>query len=46
MSTAAKAFLTACATDPAHYYDATTSIALQAAFRDIALKISILRLTN
>ena len=46
VSTAAKAFLTACATDPAHYYDATTTIALQAAFRDIALKISILRLTN
>jgi Flp pilus assembly protein TadG len=42
----AKTFLTACATDASHYYDATTEIALQAAFRDIALKIATLRLTN
>jgi len=35
-----------CATDASHYYDATTDVALQAAFRDIALKISTLRLTN
>jgi hypothetical protein len=46
VSTAAKTFLTSCATDPGHYYDATTDVALQAAFRDIALKISTLRLTN
>ena len=42
----AKTFLTNCATDASHYYDATTEIALQAAFRDIALKIATLRLTN
>ena len=46
VSAAAKAFLTSCATDASHYYDATTEVALQAAFRDIALKISTLRLTN
>lgn len=46
VSTAAKTFLTNCATDANHYYDATTEVALQAAFRDIALKISTLRLTN
>jgi hypothetical protein len=46
VSTAAKAFLTSCATDASHYYDATTEVALQAAFRDIALKIATLRLTN
>jgi Flp pilus assembly protein TadG len=46
VSSAAKTFLTNCATDAAHYYDATTEVALQAAFRDIALKIATLRLTN
>jgi Flp pilus assembly protein TadG len=46
VSSAARTFLTNCATDAAHYYDATTEVALQAAFRDIALKISTLRLTN
>jgi Flp pilus assembly protein TadG len=46
VSSAAKTFLTSCATDAAHYYDATTEIALQQAFRDIALKIATLRLTN
>ncbi len=46
VSSAAKTFLTSCATDAAHYYDATTEVALQAAFRDIALKIATLRLTN
>jgi len=46
VSAAAKAFLTSCATDASHYYDATTDVALQAAFRDIALKIATLRLTN
>jgi hypothetical protein len=46
VSSAAKTFLTNCATDAAHYYDATSEVALEAAFRDIALKISTLRLTN
>jgi hypothetical protein len=46
VSSASRTFLTNCATDPAHYYDATTEVALQAAFRDIALKIATLRLTN
>jgi hypothetical protein len=46
VSSAAKTFLTNCATDAAHYYDATSDVALQAAFRDIALKIATLRLTN
>jgi hypothetical protein len=46
VSSAAKTFLTSCATDASHYYDATTEIALEAAFRDIALKIATLRLTN
>jgi hypothetical protein len=46
VSSAAKTFLTSCATDASHYYDATTEVALQAAFRDIALKIATLRLTN
>jgi Flp pilus assembly protein TadG len=46
VSAAAKTFLTSCATDASHYYDATTEDALKAAFRDIALKISTLRLTN
>jgi hypothetical protein len=46
VSSAAKTFLTNCATDSSHYYDATTEDALKAAFRDIALKISTLRLTN
>jgi Flp pilus assembly protein TadG len=46
VSTAAKSFLTSCATDASHYYDATTEVALEAAFRDIALKIATLRLTN
>ena len=42
----AKTFLQNCATDSSHYYDATTDDALKAAFRDIALKISTLRLTH
>jgi hypothetical protein len=46
VSNAAKTFLQNCATDTNHYYDATTGDALKAAFRDIALKISTLRLTN
>jgi Flp pilus assembly protein TadG len=46
VSSAAKTFLTSCATNAAHYYDATTELSLQAAFRDIALKITRVRLTN
>ncbi len=46
VNSTAKTFLTSCATDAAHYYDATSDIELQAAFRDIALKIATLRLTN
>jgi Flp pilus assembly protein TadG len=46
VSSSAKTFLQSCATDNDHYYDATTGDALKAAFRDIALKISTLRLTN
>ena len=46
VSAASKTFLQNCATDKEHYYDATTDDALKAAFRDIALKISTLRLTN
>ena len=36
VSSAAKSFLASCATDASHYYDATTEVALEAAFRDIA----------
>ena len=46
VSSSAKTLLKNCATDDSHYYDATTGDALKAAFRDIALKISTLRLTN
>jgi Flp pilus assembly protein TadG len=46
VSSASKTFLTNCATDASHYYDAESEVALQAAFRDIALKIASLRLTN
>jgi Flp pilus assembly protein TadG len=42
----AKTLLKNCATDASHFYEATTGDALKAAFRDIALKISTLRLTN
>ena len=35
-----------CATNPGHYYETTSGDGLKAAFRDIALKISRLRLTN
>jgi Flp pilus assembly protein TadG len=41
-----KNMLKNCATDNDHYYDASTGDALKAAFRDIALKISSLRLTH
>jgi Flp pilus assembly protein TadG len=46
VSSSARSLLKNCATDENHYYDATTGDALKAAFRDIALKISTLRLTN
>jgi hypothetical protein len=46
VNSTAKTFLQSCATDASHYYDATTEVALQAAFRDIALKIATLRLTH
>jgi hypothetical protein len=46
VSSSAKSLLKECATDEAHYYDATTGDALKQAFRDIALKISTLRLIN
>jgi Flp pilus assembly protein TadG len=42
----AKTFLKSCATDNNHYYDATDGVKLQAAFRDIALKISSLRVAR
>lgn len=44
VSNAAKTFLQGCATSSSHYYDATSGDALRMAFRDIALKISSLRL--
>lgn len=44
VSTNAKNMLKACATDHAHYYDATSGQALRMAFRDIALRISSIRL--
>jgi Flp pilus assembly protein TadG len=46
VSNAAKTFLQGCATDTSHYYDATTGDALRMAFRDIALKISSIRITG
>jgi Flp pilus assembly protein TadG len=45
-SSAAKNMLKSCATSDSHYYDTSGGDALKAAFRDIALKISKLRLTN
>ena len=53
VSNNSKAFLTRCAglpgtagNDASHFYDATDGIKLQAAFRDIALKISSLRINK
>lgn len=43
---ASKAMLKNCATNPDHYYETTSGDGLKSAFRDIALKISRLRLTN
>ena len=42
----AKTMLKACATDHAHFYEASNGDALRMAFRDIALKISSLRLSK
>ena len=39
VSPAAKIFLTACATDPQHYYDATNGNLLLASFKDITKKL-------
>lgn len=47
VSSAAKALLRdKCATSTSHYYDATSGDALKQAFRDIALKISTLRISK
>jgi hypothetical protein len=56
VSDASKTFLTKCAGnstptqieygDVGHFYDATDGVKLQAAFRDIALKISSLRIAK
>ena len=39
VSATAKAFLTACATDSQHYYDATNGTLLLASFNDITKKL-------
>lgn len=46
VSSGAETMLKACATDNAHYYPASNGDALRMAFRDIALKISKLRLSQ
>ena len=46
VNSTARNFLKSCATDDSHFYDATTGDALKQAFRDIALKIVPLQLTN
>lgn len=46
VTAAARTLLTNCATNATHYYDATSGEALRQAFRDIALKISSLRLSQ
>ncbi len=45
-TTASKNLLKGCATTADHYYETSSGDGLKAAFRDIALKISRLRLTN
>lgn len=45
VNSTSRAHLTACATSPDHFYDATNGDKLKEAFRDIALKISSLRLS-
>ncbi|MFZ4809560.1 MAG: pilus assembly protein TadG-related protein [Hyphomicrobiaceae bacterium] len=46
VSSAAKTLLRGCASSDSHYYDATDGDKLRIAFRDIALKISTLRLSR
>jgi Putative Flp pilus-assembly TadE/G-like len=46
VSNAAKTMLTNCATDASHFYDATTGDSLNMAFKDIALKISQIRVSG
>jgi Flp pilus assembly protein TadG len=46
VSSNARTFLQSCATTTSHYYDATSGQALRMAFRDIALKISSLILSD
>jgi len=46
VSSSAETMLKTCATDHAHYYSAANGEALRMAFRDIALKISKLRLSQ
>jgi Putative Flp pilus-assembly TadE/G-like/von Willebrand factor type A domain len=43
---AAQQMLTTCATNPAHYYETETGDALRMAFRDIALKVSSIRISK
>lgn len=45
-TTASKNLMKSCATKADHYYETSSGDGLKAAFRDIALKISKLRLTN
>ncbi len=45
-TSASRSMLKNCATNPDHYYETSSGEGLKAAFRDIALKISRLRLTN
>jgi Flp pilus assembly protein TadG len=45
-TTASKNLMKSCATAADHYYETSSGDGLKAAFRDIALKISKLRLTN
>jgi Flp pilus assembly protein TadG len=45
VNSTSRTHLTACATSPDHFYNATDGEKLKAAFRDIALKISSLRLS-
>ncbi len=46
VSSAAQTMLTNCATDASHYYNATTGDSLNMAFKDIALKISQIRVSG
>jgi hypothetical protein len=45
-TSASKNLMKSCATSADHYYETSSGDGLKAAFRDIALKISKLRLTN